>query len=274
VTIAESIVANVVNYLVPAAGGTHLVGLKGSPFTSQPYSFDWRQFTVDNFPFMPQGVIIDNTKSANPVTVLILPIGYPITCPAGAILQTPFPAPNGQTLTVESDSAPDDVTVCYFVDYPVLPFLLAAQDVGGAQNVNIVSPTPLPVILGALAQGNVPYKVQESANPASTYQVQISGAALTAAIAPITANQNLRHLIAVFSNDAALAAPGELSVQFDVGGSVFYKETIATPITAPYRINIDFGGLGINCGANNINATISAALSTGVLSVNAFLANQ
>lgn len=115
-TISES-QYNTTNFLVPAGGTTHAVGFQGG-FTAVPYAIDWRQFTIDAFPFQPQGVYIDNTNGTAPCVVTIEPIGYNISCPAGQSIARSFPAPNGQTAQIVGDPTSQDVNVI-FVDYPV-----------------------------------------------------------------------------------------------------------------------------------------------------------
>jgi hypothetical protein len=106
-----------VNFLVPAGGTTHAVTFNGT-FSSVAQYIDWKQFTVDNFPFTPQGVFINNNAGTVPLVITINPIGWVITCPAGESLQTSFPAPNGQTCTITGD--PVNPANVIFVDFPVL----------------------------------------------------------------------------------------------------------------------------------------------------------
>jgi len=105
------------NFLVPAGGTTHAVGFQGG-FTAQPFLIDWRQFTVDAFPFQPQGVYVDNTAGTTPLTITIQPIGYNLIVAAGTSAARSFPAPNGQTCTIIGDPAATTNSVI-FVDYPV-----------------------------------------------------------------------------------------------------------------------------------------------------------
>lgn len=105
------------NFLVPAGGTTHAVGLIGG-FTPTPYAMDWRQFKIDAFPFQPQGVYIDNLDGTAKVIITIQPINYRIECAAGASIARSFPAPNGQTCTITGDPA-SSTTSIIFVDYPV-----------------------------------------------------------------------------------------------------------------------------------------------------------
>lgn len=108
---------DVTNFLVPAGGGCHAIGFTGG-YTGTPFPIDWRQFKIDNFPFRPQGVYIDNIDGTQPVTLRILPLGYRIICPAGASIARSFPAPMMQTCTLTGD--PSAITTqVIFVDYPV-----------------------------------------------------------------------------------------------------------------------------------------------------------
>lgn len=128
------------NYLVPSSGATHAVNYSGI-FTSA-LLIDWRQFQIDNFPFRPQGVFIDNTNGITEVSINIQPINYNIVCPIGVSGQFQFPAPDNQTCTI---NASGQVTII-FVDFPVLPSSDSVQ-IGNTLNVNVTGPNPLPVAL-------------------------------------------------------------------------------------------------------------------------------
>lgn len=142
---------NTSNYLVPSSGTTHAVQFNGI-FTG-PFSIDWRQFSIDNFPFQPQGVFVDNTASSSQITINIQPINYNLIIPAGVSGQYQFPAPDNQTCNI---TAVGSVTFV-FVDFPVLPTFGTAS-VAGTISANIISPNPLPVVLpvgSQLVQGTI-----------------------------------------------------------------------------------------------------------------------
>jgi len=279
-SITQNSIQNVGNFLVPAAGQTHCVRVEGSPFTDSPYLIDWRQFTVDNFPFAPQGIYIDNSKSTTDTTVIIQPLGYPITCPAGAILSTPFPAPNGQSAQIISPgSRPTDVTNVYFVDYPVFPFFLDPNQITGSQPViisGIDTGNALNVTPAQMAVGNVPYRVQEYAAPSQIMQGNITGAATSINLTPVTANMNCRKIQIALSGDATLTAAGEITLTVAANGNTVYKRTLALLAAAPAQYPpsvdvclLDFDTIAIPMAAGNLTVSLSSALATGILDVNA-----
>lgn len=160
-TIGQISVSNTLNFLVPAAGQTHVVGYQGAPFTGQPYVVDWTNFKVDNFSFQPQGAYIDNTLSTSATTLTIYPIGMQITVPAGALWAIHWPTPNGsKTIITAPASIAGDICNIWFVDYPVVPFQIAPG--GGAANNVVVTGWTAPQTVNVqgtpLAIGAVPYQ--------------------------------------------------------------------------------------------------------------------
>src|SRR3989304_1387599 len=107
---------NTTNYLVPAAGGTHSVSFK-EIFSSSPDFIDWRQFAIDNYPFIPQGVFVDNSAGLSPLVINFQPLNYNVTCPAGGIGQYQFPSVDGQSSSITGGGQASVI----FVDFPVLP---------------------------------------------------------------------------------------------------------------------------------------------------------
>jgi hypothetical protein len=97
--------------------GAYQVSYSGV-FSATPLAIDWRQYAVDNQPFNPLGVFIDNAQGTGPLVVTIRPLNYSITCPAGATMQAPFPAPKGQTASVVGLGQASVV----FVNFGVAPF--------------------------------------------------------------------------------------------------------------------------------------------------------
>lgn len=154
-------VANTVNFLVPAAGQTHVVGYQGAPFTGQPYTVDWTNFKVDNFPFQPQGAYIDNTLSTSATTLTIFPINMQITVPAGALWAIHWPTPNGsKTIITSPASVAGDVCTIWFVDYPIVPYQIAPGG-GASTNVTVTgwsATQTVSVQSTPLAAGNLPYQ--------------------------------------------------------------------------------------------------------------------
>ncbi len=270
-TISSS-VQNAINYLVPSSGGTHAVPITGT-FSAAPYAIDWRQFSIDEFPFQPQGIFIDNSLGAGPLTVTIQPINWNVTCPAGAVMQSQFPAPDGQTASIVGDGQASVV----FVDFPVLPNAGAVQ-ILGTPNVNIASPSPLPVTATVNASG-VPYQTTEVPVLTTAYQSigVITGATVSATITP-AANTFLRRLIATFTGNAAMAAAGLNTLTVTLNAAIVYEEKVFLPaasasvIGAAYRIDLDMSKLGLAVGVGDLVVAIGTALSTGELDLNAYFA--
>lgn len=263
------------NYMVPSNGQTHCVAYKGTA-SSTPFLIDWRQFAIDAQSFQPQGVFIDNTQGTVPLVLVVNPIGYVITVPAGTTQQSQFPAPSGQTMTITGD--PINQVSIYFVDFPVLPSGLSAQ-ITNVPNViiqGIVETDTTP-----LAAGNsLPYRTQDYVALADYKYGAITGAAVTVALAPTSANENLRKLSISLSGNAATAAGGALTVSVLVGAVQVCRKTIYLPAAAPAApgvlssiIDVDFP-VGIPMAGSALNVTISTALSVGTLDANAYFAAQ
>lgn len=250
----------VTNYLVPAGGTTHSVTIAGV-FTNAPFLQDWRQFKIDNFPFQPQGVFIDNLAGTDDLVITILPLGWKVTCPAGVQKQAQFPAPNNQTCSIIGQG---QATVI-FVDFPVLPDS-GLVNIEGTVNVNIAGVTSvqaLPVVVPVDASG-VPYNVnvvsggsapvaalnyhyaQGSANPVNR-DVEFN--------AP--AGQKLHRVILSISPDMSLAADGPLNLNLSFEGStLIWQQRIAMFATGTpwpgYHIELDFSDFNlVSSGAGN-----------------------
>ncbi len=268
-----SYIGNTTNYLVPAAGQTHAVAFN-QIFSATPQVFDWRQFAIDNFPFQPQGAFIDNTAGVGPLIVNIQPLNFNVVVPAGVGSQVQFPAPNGQTISVTGDGQ----AVIVFVDFPVLPNA-GLIDIGNTVKIIIDSVTPgvtVPVQPTQSAAGGLPYLVEFSpANLVPEY-VTLSGAALTANVAP-PANSNLRKLLLSVTENASLAAAGYELVTVTLNGVQIFRENINMPAVAGsgqlkgWTRNITFENAAFNVGAAGLLVvTIGTALATGILDLNAY----
>jgi hypothetical protein len=284
-TIQQVAVGNVGNFLVPAAGQTHCVGIQGAPFTAQTYTADWRQFQLDNFPFQPQGMYVDNTASTSPTIITVMPLGITMTVPPGAFWAVHYPAPNGQqTLISAPASVGTDVCNVWFVDYPVIPFQISATEATGSQDVTVTNWTytgNVPVQGTALATGNVPYRDQEYVPVAASMYGSLTGSTTSFTLTPAIANQNLRRLDLSISGDAYNSASSELAITAVLNGTQIFKRTIALPSAAPTVLNgaysiadLDFGMIGLNAAAGALIVTISGALTAGVLEANAYFTPQ
>ena len=258
---------SVSNYLVPAAGQTHAATLNGF-FSATPQSIDWRQFSVDNFPFQPQGVFIDNTGGIAPIVINIQPINFNVSCAAGTTGQFQFPAPDNQTCTITGNGQATIV----FVDFPVLPNQ-GQTSIAGTVNVNVVSPASIPVSPTANA-GGLPYSTQEIPLPVVAWYGSIATAATTVSITPAN-NTNLRKLYITFSDNCTLAAAGTVLMTVTLNAVAIYKEnlyfpTTPTPGIGGEVIKLDFAMLGLNVGAGNLTVTLASALATGTVDINAY----
>lgn len=206
------------NYLVPSSGGTHCVPVVGQ-WGAQPQVLDWRQFSESAFPFIPQGVFIDNTQNANPLTITILPLGWNVVCPAGAQLMTPFPAPLAQTAQVTS-SGGGGLASMMFVDFPVLPFLTSAAAAGGTGVTILGQPvTVLPA--------NVASATALSTQPVSNVQLVTAPGEWTLTNAPAVST--------VASATRAAGAAGVRHVLKSIQASLQAVVAQAVPVVAVVR---------------------------------------
>jgi len=256
--------ASTSNYLVPAAGRTQAVTIAGV-LSATPFVQDWRQFSIDNMPFQPQGVFIDNRAGTGDVVITIRPIGFDVVCPAGSSIQAQFPAPNGQSCSIIGQGQ----ATLVFVDFPVLPSSGLTQISGVVQ----VAVTGQPVsVQGAVDVAGVPYNVRLSPAAAAPYNASITGAAVSAVIAPV-ANSIMRRLRLALTGDASLAAAGALTISAVLNGVMVFSEIVHMPAVAGtgaqlYVADYDVSDLAYNVGAGNLTVNISAALATGSLSIN------
>lgn len=146
------------NYLIPSGGQTQYVNYEGV-FSAIPTPIDWRNFSVNNQPFQPQGAFIDNTQGTGDLVINIQPINFSVTVPAATSASVQFPAPANQTMSVTGSGQASLV----FVNFPVLPN--AGQvNIGNIPSViidGIASGVTIPVALAATAPGGAPYQVQQ-----------------------------------------------------------------------------------------------------------------
>lgn len=265
---------NTTNYLIPAAGSTHYVNYSGV-FSATPVTIDWRNYQINNFPFQPQGVFVDNTQGTGELVINIQPIGYNVIIPAGTSAQAQFPAPNGQTMSITGNG---QATVI-FVDFPVLPN--AGQvNIGNTVNVDITgiaAGVTIPVAPTINAQG-LPYQVVQTPSAGNYGHGSISGAGTSASFTPGTANLNLRKLALSITGNASLAAAGIVTLSVTVNGVAVFSEGIYLPAAAgtnageAYTRNLDFDGIALPAAAGNITVTLSSALATGQLDFNSYFA--
>lgn len=106
------------NLMVPATGNPNAYVLAAQAFTATPFVVSFREISLNGLAFRPSGVIIDNTQSANPVTVLIPEFSFRMSCGAGRTLMLPYPAPIDHSASITGNGT----STIIFVDYPVFPF--------------------------------------------------------------------------------------------------------------------------------------------------------
>lgn len=269
-------VASAVNYLVPSSGRTHAVPVEGV-FSAAPYTIDWNQFKNDNFAFQPQGVFIDNSQGTGELDVVIYanglngPVFWTIKCPAGAYKSANFPAPNGQSVAITGNG---QATVI-FVDFPVLP---DAGAVTIENTVTVTWPSALPVAPTVNASGT-PYQFTEVPvlMAAPLYNAAITGATLTTGnMTPAASNLYLRKLQLSLTGNAAMAVAGLNTITATLNGTQIYKRQVFLPAASASLVGqaweetLDFAKEGMYFGAGSLVVTVSTALSTGALEVNAF----
>lgn len=268
------------NYLIPSSGGTQAVPVIGI-FSANPEVIDWRQYANDiDGPFSPQGVYIDNTQGAGPLTVNIYSGGnasalgtpfWTVTCVAGARTTENFPAPQGQLVSVTGNG---QATVI-FVNYPVLPEANSVTIQGGSVGI---SGQPIATAPAVNATG-VPYQVQEiPVTGSSQFNNAITGAVLTSGnIAPGAANQYLRKLTLRLTGNVSLAVAGLEVITATLNGAQIWKGSVYIPAAATnlseyWREELDFtsAGIGLNYGAGDLVVTVGTALATGALEINSY----
>jgi hypothetical protein len=262
------------NYLVPSSGATHCVPVVAN-FTPVPTVLDWRQFQESSFPFQPQGVFIDNTLNANPVTVQILPLGWNIICAAGGQLMSPFPAPAGQTAQVTSTGGGGTASL-YFVDFPVLPF--STGGAAGGMGVTLLGQpiTTLPAnVASAAAQGTQPVANVELVTGPGEWTLTNAPAAATAATATRAAVAGVRHILksvqASLNSTAAQAVPVRVVVRDGLTGvgTILWQDSLMAPATFSDRVSqADFNIAGTTGNAMTVEFT-SAPAATNFVTVSA-----
>lgn len=175
------------NYLVPATGNPQMVPVSG-PFPATGFTVDFRNEGISGAPFIPSGVFIDNTTGTATLTVQIIGVPYTITCPAGAWMQSQYPAPLDQQAVIYSNGAGTPSVV--FVDFPVIPFSLA-QAGGSSSNVTVSN---LPTLGQKTMAGSLPVALASDQSPvptdfsAAANGVQTSVAGSAASVTLLAAN--------------------------------------------------------------------------------------
>ena len=130
------------NFMVPATGTPNSYPISGV-FSASPFRVDFREVSLNGEQFVPQGLFVDNTAGAAPLVIAVQGMNYSLRVPAGAQLQTQYPAPIDQIVEITGNGQASIV----FCDFPVLPFSISAAS--GASAVTIADGAD--VTLGAQA---------------------------------------------------------------------------------------------------------------------------
>lgn len=186
----------VTNLMIPAFGSMRLFVNAFNPVNG--YELEANSVTVEQVPFRPQSVTIDATDvpSTESVTFSINQIGYTKIVKGGNTVTFNFPSITNMIFTVLPTDGTSEVRAFFynfpsFVDFDGVQQVEVVSGGGGVQDVNIVSPDPLPVSIAA------PVTVDNSGVFTQT-QATVTNAADTT----IVANANRKYLL-IQNNDAA-----------------------------------------------------------------------
>ena len=260
------------NYLVPAGGTTHGVSYTET-FSAAPVVIDWRNFTINNFPFQPQGAFIDNTLGVGTLTVTVLPINYSITVGAGQSAEVQFPAPNGMTMQITGNGQ----ATLFFVDFPVLPTGVSSGS--GTQNVAITNQPTVTI-------GGQPIQVTSGSNAAQFINANISNASEVSVNLPSNSSFTLKKISISVSDAVAAATAQDVYLQLLYNGAVVFSRAISLPAAGGsafggLQIEEDFGGLGIALNTNpgtskfrleNLAGNAEVNITAGTISTNLYYA--
>jgi hypothetical protein len=260
------------NYLVPAGGATHGV-VYSNNLSATADVIDWRSYSLNNFPFIPQGAFIDNSQGTADLVINIMPINYNVVCPAGITKQSQFPAMQDMQMYITGNG----LATITFVDFPVLPDS-GLVNIGNTVGINITGFNyvgALPV-LPAINNGGIPYQVTNLPILGGTaYQAAITGTATSATITPTSTTGILHRLVCTLSGDAAFATAGSQTITCTLNGITIYRQSfylgavaLAGQCLIPL-INEQFNAYQLGAGTGNLVVTLGAALSAGTLSINA-----
>jgi len=249
--------SNTTNYLIPAAGQTHCVNVN-EIFSPTPLFIDWRQFQIDNFPFRPQGVFIDNSLGIDALRIEISPLGYVVECEAGAMGQFQFPAPSGQTCNITGNGS----AKLYFVDFPVLPTAQTLKIVG-TNDVNIKS-----VDSAIIFDTNILPGTFEHLHGTGT-----GSGANAVTLTPLTSTK-LRKLIISIDNDAVTASGFTLTATLN-GVTIwqrYFSQLVATGAHSNTNQDFDlvFDVIAPDAGAGDLIVSSSVAFTASFFEINAY----
>jgi len=110
-----------INYMIPAIGSPRGYVQSQVFVAGTPVIIDFRNVEggmIDGQPFRPSGVYIDNSQGVGALVVTIREMSYTMTCPAGGMLNLPFPAPTDLSVSISGNGQ----ATAIFVDTPVQPY--------------------------------------------------------------------------------------------------------------------------------------------------------
>lgn len=245
------------NYMVPSSGSTHAVS-DNPVLTAAGIPYDFRGFELDNYPFRPQGVFIDNSANTGEAVLTVKGMQFSVPVPAGASMAFNFPSPKGGAEILVTGNGQVNLT---FVDFPVMPQL---SYVAG-QVVQMAAVPP-----GALA-----YAVQEVPRTVDPHYQSLTAAGAGAAITPAVAGTNLRKLKMSITGNASLAAAGLQNIQATLNGVLIFETNVLIPAAAGtgpvlWSDTLKFEMQAPNAGNGGLVMTLGTAFATGSMDVNAY----
>ncbi len=250
------------NYLVPAIG--NIAGIpQALTLTATAQAVDFKSVALNGIPFVPQSVYVDN--SAGTGTVIIQSQLLNFNCcavPPGAVQAVNFPSILNDTYNITGLGNVNFV----WTNAPAL----------GAPSEVSASITGTPAVTATIT--NATLNTTISAKAADGKYFSISGGTTSVNIAPTVQNTNLLKLIMSFSENTTIAAAGinTLTVTQNSGGNTIYKQSVYIPATAAVAtfnakpIELDFSTLAYNMFTSNMTVSLSTALATGILDINAY----
>ncbi len=214
------------NYLIPAAGQTQHVTYSGV-LSATAENLDWRNYAVNNQPFIPQGAFVDNTLGTGDITLNIQPLNYNVVIKAGVSQAVQFPAPAQATMSI---SGLGQATVV-FVNFPVLPTNPTVTLEAISQGIALgVVPTP--------NSNGAPYQIiQTPFAPVGNTQalsVGTASASITLASGTTSArlvNDGAQPIFVSFGSAAVIPAPGTPSAAFCMLPNTVETFTVAGGVT-------------------------------------------
>jgi hypothetical protein len=231
------------NLMIPAFGATRCLPAV-FPNTNGS-TIDFNAVNIEDVPFRPQSVCIDasNVPTTESVTFTITQINFTKIIQGGNTVTFNFPAITNMIISVTPSDGISPVQA-FFYNYPSFVDFQGIQQVeltgsgGGVQDVNIVSPDPLPVTFGGTQDVNIltPNPLPVIVDTNGTFSQSVL-TVLSASVLTVPANAARKYLM-IQNNDAAgiiyIALDGDPAVTaangFKViaGGSIELAQFVPT----------------------------------------------